>query len=83
MKINGFYGESELPDNKLWIKDSSENRGFFKLLLGNPKVEFPGFGYIEYDIIEKTWTTTPAFAWLYSNQPPLTDISLFKTIDKI
>ena len=83
MIINGIYGQSELPDNKLWIRDSFENRFILETKFGKPKIEFPGFGYIEFDIIEKSWTTTPAFQWLYSNQPPLTDINYFKTIEKI
>lgn len=78
MIIQGFYGQSELPDNKLWVKDSTENRLLFESLFGKAKVEFPGFAYIEYDINEKSWTTTPSFAWLYTNQPPLTDINYFK-----
>jgi hypothetical protein len=77
MIIKGFFGESELPDNKLWIKDSIENRYIFTSKFGNPRVEFPDFAYIEFDINEKSWTTTPSFAWLYTNQPPLTDIKFF------
>jgi hypothetical protein len=77
MKIKGIYGESELPDNKLWIKDSIEIRLFFESKFGKPRVEFTDFAYIEFDIKEKTWTTTPSFFWLYSNQPPLTDIEYF------
>ena len=77
MKIKGFYGETELPDNKLWIKDSAENRLFFESKFGKPREEFADFAYIEFDIKEKTWTTTPSFAWLYTNQPPTTDLEYF------
>ena len=37
MKIKGIYGESELPDNKLWIKDSIENRLIFSTKIWKSK----------------------------------------------
>lgn len=77
MIISGFFGETNLADNKLWIKDTVENRLFFESKFGKAKIEFDDFAYIEFDINTKTWKTTPSFAWLYTNQPPLTDIDYF------
>jgi hypothetical protein len=77
MKIKGFYGETELPDDKLWVKDSVENRLFFKCKFGEAKYEHPDFAYIEFDMKTKSWKPTFSFQWLYTNQPPLTNIDYF------
>jgi hypothetical protein len=75
MEINGVYGVSKLPDNILWVKDSLQNRLLFENEFGETKLKFDDYAYIEFNTIDRTWNTTFSFQWLYTNQPPLTDIN--------
>ena len=73
-KIYRPYPEEKYPENILYLKDNPNNRQILLYHFPKPKWLLDNYAYIEFDINTKTWENTPDFRWMYTNQPPLTDI---------
>ena len=76
--VDGPYGQTKLPANKRYIIDNEENRLLMKEYFGKSTYDVVinslGYCYLEFDIKTHKWKPSFSYQWLYTNQPPLTDI---------
>lgn len=70
------YVKEVFPDNKVYIKDTDENRRIMTQKYGINKLgDLWDYSYIELDTDTNEWRTCLSFEWLYRNQPSLKNIN--------
>lgn len=71
-----MYVKEFFPANKVYIKDTDENRRKMSEKYGVHKFgDLWDYSYIELDTDTNEWRTCFSFEWLYRNSPPLKDIN--------
>lgn len=72
------YLSETIPNHIKMVKDTYKNRDILREILGDPKLLYNEFAYIEVNLIDKTWRSTFSYEWLYRNQPTLISIEELK-----